>query len=230
MFSIMAALSRPLDPRLDAALQRGVAHLERPERPVLATGWSELDDLLPDRGFSPGVCELAAPHGLGGGTRIALAAVAAAHARSPHAMAAWVDPEGTLYAPGVAQAGVQLERLLVVRPEASAEAVARVVARLASASIFDVLVVDVPREGRGARRAREGEALLRMVRRLAVSAEEHGLASLLLSDSYAARASIWPVSLRLELTRLPAAVSVKVAKERRGRVGTARTLPLREVA
>src|SRR5262249_45624559 len=84
-------------------------------RPALATGWRELDAVLPDHGFPRGVVELAAPHALGGGTSVALSVVRAAQEKDPRAFCAWVDAEGTLYAPGVAQAGVDLRRLLVVR-------------------------------------------------------------------------------------------------------------------
>src|ERR1700735_3384701 len=81
----------------------------------LALAWPELDALLPDGGLPRGVVELAAPHGRGGATSVALAAVRAGQARGKKAWCAWVDPEGTLHAPGVIAAGVELERMVVVR-------------------------------------------------------------------------------------------------------------------
>src|SRR5271154_6163533 len=81
----------------------------------LALGWAELDGLLPDYGLPRGVVELRAPKALGGGTSIALAALRAAHERDPRAWCAWIDPAGTLYSPGVAMAGVDLNRLAGVR-------------------------------------------------------------------------------------------------------------------
>src|SRR5262245_55513117 len=84
---------------------------------ALPSGWAELDAALPDGGLPMGVTELTAPRALGGATLVALAVMRAAHARKPDAWCAWVDPERTLFAPGVARAGVDLKRLLVVRPE-----------------------------------------------------------------------------------------------------------------
>src|ERR1700722_9416635 len=111
----MAVLS-PLD-TVRQQLSALVLRSQRPlERQSLALSWAEFDALLPDGGLPHGVVELAAPLSLGGGTMVALAAIRAAQTRDPRAWCAWIDPTGTLYAPGVVMAGVELHRLFVVRP------------------------------------------------------------------------------------------------------------------
>ncbi|WP_394849624.1 recombinase A [Pendulispora brunnea] len=201
--------------------------------PSLPLDWPELDALLPDGGLPHGVVELTAPQGLGGTTALALAAVRAAHARDTRAWCAWVDPEGTLHAPGVVQAGVDLARLLVVRPPRSE--LARVAVTTASAKAFEVLVVDyhaVPGaiEANGpARSAPKKRAWPEVVfiRKLALAAAEAGTSALLLTDAAAPRAQPWPVALRLELARTVDAMVLRVGKDARGRVGMAKTIPLR---
>ncbi len=111
------------------------------EEAKLCLDWPELDAALPDGGLPRGVVELAAPRALGGGASIALAAVRAAHARNERAWCAWVDPESTLYAPGVVASGVDLARLLVVRPPRTE--LARVAVKVAGARAFDVIAIDM---------------------------------------------------------------------------------------
>ena len=65
-----------------------------------------------------------------------------------------------------------------------------------------------------------------LVRKLALSAEASGSTVLLLTDSTRPRAMPWPVALRLELSRPTRNdLVVRVAKDRRGRIGLVRTLP-----
>lgn len=206
------------------------------ENGTLPLDWPELDAALPDGGLPRGVVELAAPRALGGGTSIALAAVRAAHAKNAKAWCAWVDPEATLYAPGLVSAGVDLARLLVVRPPRGE--LARVAVKVAASRAFDVIVVDVdpvpgaarpimtpgPRSPAARKRAWPSEVL---VRKLALLAAEGGATVLLLTDASAPRAVPWPVALRLEIARKPEAITLRVAKDRRGRGGLAKTVPLR---
>jgi len=196
-----------------------------PERVPLF--WPELEAVLPDQGLPRGVVELAAPRALGGATRIALAAVRGGQGRSPGAWCAWVDPEGTLYAPGVAKAEVDLQRLLVVRP--SRRDLGRVAVKLAQSRAFEVLVLDcsplalVPRgTGGGGTRRRSAVRPEVLVRKLALLAEEGGGTVVLLTDSTEPRPAPWPVALRLELSRAPGGLTVKVARDRLCRLGSAR--------
>jgi recombination protein RecA len=217
---------------------------ERP-RP-LALGWSELDGLLPDGGLPRGIVELSAPGKLGGATSVALAAVRAAQAKSPRAWCAWIDPEGSLHAPGIVAAGVELSRMLVVRTPRFL--LGKVGVKVVGSGAFEVVVVDVdalgeslvgsaerpvPRSSRVAAAPfgrpagpTRGWAPELLVRKLALAAEPSGATVLLLTDASKPRAIPWPVALRLELSRPSAeSLSVRIAKERRGRVGLARSVP-----
>src|SRR5579872_3624094 len=97
------------------------AHVGRLSEPPLAfpplvLPWPGMESVLPDGGFPRGVIELTAPKSLGGATSLALAAVNEGQKRSRGAWCAWVDPDRTLFAPGVASRGIDLGRLLVVCP------------------------------------------------------------------------------------------------------------------
>jgi recombination protein RecA len=199
----------------------------------LALGWPEMDAALPEGGLPRGIVELASPHALGGGTSVALAAVRAAQAKDARTWCAWLDPEGTLYAPGVAMAGVDLARLLVVRPERAD--LGRMAVKVAAARACDVIVVDMdPVAGAraavslGRRKRKKTWPPEVLVRKLALLAASAGASVILLTDSLVPRATSWPVALRLELSRAPSALSVRVAKDRRGKSRLAKTsIPLR---
>jgi recombination protein RecA len=219
------ALLQKLGPRLRLARE------DEGPRP-LKLEWPGLEAALPDGGLPRGIVELAAPGALGGATSLGLSAVRAGQARGPHAWCAWVDPEGTLHAPGVAAAGVDLGRMLVVR--ASRALLGKVAVKLVGSGAFEVVVVDVDVVA-GARRSAspgsKGWAPELLVRKLALAAEPSGATVVLLTDSSRPRSAQWPVALRLELSRPEAsALVVRVAKERRGRVGLAQTVPFLPVA
>lgn len=201
----------------------------------LNLAWPSLSDILPD-GFPRGVVELASHGLLGGATSVALAAVRAGQARAPTAWSAWIDPEATLHAPGVFAAGVDPARMLVVRP--SRPELARVTVKVVASGAFEVVVVDydavagtMPEtspSGGSVPSIRSPEVF---VRKLALAAEPSGMTVLLLSDSSRPRAAMWPVALRLELSRPTRHdLSIRIAKDRRGRVGLAKTVPFQPVA
>jgi len=185
--------------------------------------WPELERALPDRGLPKGVVELACAKGLGGGTRVALAAVRGGQRQG--GWCAWLDPEGSLYAPGVAKAEVDLQRLLVVRPPR--KDLAAVAVKLVQSSAFDVIVIDytppalVKLESAHASRALS-PSLSRsrsvrpevLVRKLALLAEAGGSTVILLTDASEPRPLPWQVALRIELSRSPGALTVKVVKDR----------------
>jgi len=205
---------------------------------ALSLGWPELDAALPEGGIPRGIVELASPHALGGSTTVALAVVRAAQAKDLRTWCAWLDPEGTLYGPGMAMAGVDLTRLLVVRPPRAE--LGRIAVKVAAAHACDVIVIDmdpVPgaevsakgQAGQGTARPRRKRAWPAdvLVRKLALYAEDAGVSILLLTDSLAPRAVPWPVALRLELSRGPDTLALRVAKDRRGKSGLAKTsIPL----
>ncbi len=201
------------------------------EAPSLRLDWPELKAVLPDGGLPRGVVELAAPHALGGSTSLALAAVRAGQQRGEQAFCAWVDPEATLYAPGVAAAGVDLARVLVVVPPRAQ--LGRIALKVVSSGAFEVVVVDMdPVPGAATKTAQgqpkkgRGWAPELLVRKLALAAEPSGATVILLTDTTRPRAAAWPVALRLELSRSHVeSLTVRVAKDRRGRVGLAKTVP-----
>jgi recombination protein RecA len=223
--------------QLGSKVHRAVEAAERP----LALHWPELDAALPDEGLPRGVVELAAPRALGGGTSIALAAVRAGQERAKTTWCAWIDPEGTLHAPGVVAAGVDLARMLVMR--APREQLARTALKVVASGAFEVVVVDVDVVAAGVTAERAGHAagtggasrgVARgevLARKLALAAEPSGSTVVLLTDSAVRHAVPWPVALRLELRRPDArTLSVRVAKDRRGRVGPVRTVPFLPLA
>jgi recombination protein RecA len=132
-------------------------------------------------------------------------------------------------------AGVDLDRMLVVRPPRVQ--LPRVAVKVVASAAFEVVAIDVdpvprargvsagPRErtGGGARRPWPAEVL---VRKLALAAELSGTTVLLLTDGTRPRAMPWPVAMRVELSRpRPNDLVVRVAKDRRGRIGAPRTIP-----
>lgn len=181
---------------------------------------------MPDGGLvRGGVVELCAAGEGALGTSLGLAACAQAQAearaRGAHTpWCAFVDPSGTLYGPGVAASGVELSRLLVVRPPLSA--LSRVALRLAESEAFAVVVVDLTGVVGGRVSVPLG-TWPRVVRRLAMAVEGTGHSVLLLTREADRRPLPLPVAQRLELAR-PAAdkLMVRLAKDQRGRISPAR--------
>lgn len=207
---------------LPAPLEALRGHSVREVRAV-PTGIGELDAALPDGGIPrSAVTELASSSGLGLGTRIALATVAAAQAEArlrggDAAFCAFVDPTSSLHGPGARALGVDLGRLLVVRPPL--DALARTAVRVVSSRVFSVVVVDVSGVP-GATGARDLGAWATAVRRLALAAEGGDTAVLLLTARELARPLPLPVALRVELGQPEKGrLSVRIGKERRGLVG-----------
>lgn len=114
-----AMKSRTLDV-LNEALRRRFPRAvvrEGHDVPALATGVGALDALLPGGGLPLGRITLLCGPPSTGRTGLALAA-AARVTREDGERAAWLDAAGTFHPPSAAAAGVDLERLVVVRPQA----------------------------------------------------------------------------------------------------------------
>lgn len=254
LIDLLASLDRADDPagqagqgRLARLTQLGVSQgtssLVASEKNVLSLDWPELERVLPDRGLPRGVVEIASPISKqgamrGGATTIALSAVRAVHTAPElrsRAWCAWITESNAppLYAPAVAQAGVDLERLLVVRPIPAD--LARTVVKIAASGAFDLVVVDAPSgldgklsiagggspgsgSKRGASRARVDGSVV--IRKLALAAEEKGTTFIVLTNLYTSRAVPWPVALRMEVERRPEAIAVRITKDRRGRASS----------
>lgn len=192
---------------------------------TLPLGLRSVDAALPEGGLPRGVVvELSAPQGLARATTLALSLCASAQADARHrssddtqgAWCAWLDPTATLFAPGAARVGVDLERLLVIRP--GLEDLSRVAVRVAQSHAFSVVVIDtagVP----GCRGETRLDRWVTIVRRLALAVEGSDTTVLLLTDANASRAMPLPAAMRIEIERLAEdKLGLRVAKDRAGRV------------
>jgi len=201
---------------------------------ALPLGIPSIDEALPDGGLPRGaVVELTSMRGLGRATSFALSACASAQAlarlrsgddRTVGAWCAYLDPDATLYAPGVIRAGVDLRRLLVVRPDPSA--LGRVAVRVAASRAFSLLVVDTASlPGVDAHEKPSLDRWANVVRRLALSIERSDTTVLLLTDASAHRSVVLPTAMRIELNQSSVGsarnevLTLRVAKDRQGRVG-----------
>ena len=160
-------------------LRRQIRRMERrPARRegVLGCGSAEVEALLPGGGFARGSLSSLCGGPASGKTFVALSALREAQAGG--GLAAFVDGRGELYPPAALALGVDLARLLIVRPEPARGAVlpglwaAEV---LLGSGAFPAVAIDVSLRGVPAARA---EPLLR---RLRAAAEKGGAAALLLS-------------------------------------------------
>lgn len=223
----MALPAEITDFQLPKGVFRGFGPEADPAR-VLALGIPELDAALPDGGLCRGaVVEVAVASGASLATTLALGAVRAlqTEARLRGGEAPWcafVDPTATLHAPGVAGAGIDLSRLLVVRPPL--EALARTALRVVESQAFAVVVLDAV----GAPGARVDVGLgswPRVIRRLSIAAEAMSGTVLLLTDKSARRPLPLPVAQRIELARpKEQELSLCITKDRRGRVSSPKTI------
>ncbi len=237
MFSIPMALPAHLLERLPTASLRehGVSIGQAPLGPAQANaafslGMEALNRALPDQGLPRGaVVELSIHGGSALGTSLALAACRSAQqAGLEHGgnlpWCAFLDPSGTLYAPGVAAAGVTLERLLVVRP--SVEALSRVALRIVESGACAVTVIDmlgIPGQLMNVSLA----SWLRVVRRMAMGVDGTSHSVILLTDASEQRPLPLPVAQRIELSRpSEAKLMVRVSKDKHGRVSSPRSVAL----
>jgi recombination protein RecA len=197
---------------------------------VLPTGFKALDRALPDGGFPRGqVIEFAIAPGTGMATSLALwtcraAQQAAIKQGDTAAWCAFVDPAATLYAPAVLEAGVDLQRLLVVRPPAAS--ITRTTIRLAEANAFSVIAVDTTGDWEQPQRL-GSQHWVRVVRRLALAIQETHTQIFLITNKRMPRALPLPVALRVELARTGREqLEVKVTKDKRGRISEGQCISL----
>jgi hypothetical protein len=157
---------------------RGEERLPRP----LATGVSSLDALL-GGGLPRGqLSELFGPASSG---RTGLALSAAAGATRGGALVAWVDPADRLDPASVAEAGVDLPRLLWLRGSGDGAALTRAVSAVATvvgSGLFELVVLDLAGLDAEARRL-PGATWIRMQRLI----EERPGVLLLLGQEHTAR-------------------------------------------
>lgn len=224
----MALPAHILD-RLPPAVVRGSSLLaERETVQGLPLGLEELDAALPDAGLlRGGIVELAVSGPSALATSIALLACRSAQQESksrggdPH-WCAFIDPSGSLYAPGVYEAGVALERLLVVRPPV--DALGRVALRLVQAQAFAVTIIDTV--GAPGRQLNVPLGTWpRTLRRISMALEGSSSTLLFITDKQAARPLPLPVAMRIELKRVAEdKLELHVPKDNRGRISRPRSI------
>jgi hypothetical protein len=221
--------------QLEAALE-----FQNNER-VLALGLPALDEVLPQNGLLQGsVIELQVRGASGAATSFALCACRAAQRadrawHSQHSLpaeergnessrrwCAFIDPSASLFAPGIVRLGVELDRLLVVRPDI--DAVERAAIRIAEAKAISLLVIDL--RGALGDLTVSSQRWPRTVRRLALAIKNLATCVLLITSAEPRQALPLPVALRLEFARASAdSFEIRVGKERSGRVSPAREVP-----
>jgi len=162
---------------------------------------------------------------------LAAQSLAAQQAAGPHSTpaldaqrlwCAFIDPSASLFAPGVARLGVELDRLLVVRPEV--DAIERVAVRIAEARAVSLLVIDL--RGTLGSSSMSSQRWPRTVRRLALAVKQLGTCVLLITPAEPRSALPLPVAMRLEFSRARAeSFEIRVGKERSGRVSSPRRVP-----
>src|SRR5687768_6681558 len=174
-------------PCLDVIEPTAAATARAAAAAVLPTGRQVVDAMLPGGGLPCGkLVELAGLRS-SGKTTLALVAAAAATARGERV--AWIEGAAELYPPAAAALGVDLDRLLVVRPGLAA--VARAAEIAARSRAFSLVVADLP-----AGQRIEG----RTSARLRAAARDSSAAMLVLADRAGAVAQ---ASLALEAAARP---------------------------
>jgi hypothetical protein len=129
----------------------------------------------------------------------------------------------------VAHLGVDLEHLLVVRPDV--EAVGRVALRIAEANLVSVLVIDLTgamphgcAKGPG-HPAIDEHSWQRTVRRLALAVKSMPTSVLLITRAEQFQSQPLPTYMRLEFARRSTeSFDLRVAKDRTGRISTAQRI------
>ncbi len=182
---------------------------------VASSGCAAVDALLPGGGFPRGALSELAGSRASGKTAVALWAIAASLVEGR--LAAFVDGRGELYPPAAQALGIDLDRLLIVRPPPAGTAGGREETRralwtaeaLLASGAFAVVAIDVALERPGCGLApADLEATLR---RLRAGAERGGAVGLWLAP--------------LDGTRIRAAVRLEVSggsgglEARRARIG-----------
>lgn len=225
-----ADLLESLSASLNGQARLGFANASKGLPSGLGLGWPELEACLPDQGLARGhVVQLAALHPGALATTLALKACAEAQHQG-HALGtevpwcAYIDPSKSLHAPGVAEFGLRLDRLLVVTPEP--QALASVALRVVRSSVFAVVAVDLS-GGFGFNGVRSLNPWVRAVRQMALALEGQRTVVLLLTDANSRSSLPLPVAQRIELRRSHShQLDLRVAKDRWGRVSGWRRVPL----
>ena len=175
--------------------------LEHVVHPVFATGHVRLDAELPGGGWPAGTLSEVLHDGVGIG-EVSLLAGALARAAESGRLIAWIHPPHLPYAPALAQAGIPLERCLVVRPADREDALWAAEQALKSGACAAALLWMERFTGEYA-----------WLRRLQMAAEA-GRAMAVMFRSTAAEKHSTPSHLRVVLARADGVLKVRIPKRR----------------
>jgi hypothetical protein len=124
-----------------ANLRRQIDNLERPEQvePSRVEHSPSLVELIPGRALGPGSSVEVVGGPCSGKVSVAFTWIAAVTSRG--ALALWIDLPGTFYPPAAECVGVDLSRLLVVRPHNESDG-ARALGIALASGVFEVVMAD----------------------------------------------------------------------------------------
>lgn len=180
--------------------------LELASQPAVATGHARLDAELPGGGWPTGTLSEVLHDGEGIG-EVTFLAGALARASEGNRLVAWINAPHLPYAPALAQAGIPLERCLVVRP-ANREDVLWAAEQALKSGACGAVLLWLGEES--ASRRHDEYAWLR---RLQMAAES-GRAMAVCFRSTAAEKLSTPAHLRVVLGREQGALQVRIPKRR----------------
>lgn len=212
------------------ALKLGLSGQDLPGQDLPGQGQDPWSAMLLSGEWPEGqVSELCLAGGFAGGTSLALNAcrqvqeTGALFSPDP-SWCAFVDPSRSLYAPGVARAGVRLSHLLVVRPRP--EDLVRVTLRLVESQSLPLVIVDLVGTPTHPLEVALGP-WGRVVQRLSRALEGTVSRVLLLTHKDAPRPFPLRVGLRVELTRpAPDQLEYRITRTREGARGEGAALEL----
>lgn len=180
--------------------------LEQSTHPCVATGHAALDAELPGGGWPTGTLSEVLHDGEGIG-EVTFLAGALARATDGNRLVAWINAPHLPYAPALAQAGIPLERCLVIRPANREDALWAAEQALKSGACGAVLLW----LGEQASGARHDEYA--WLRRLQMAAGS-GRAMAIHFRSTAAEGLATPAHLRVVLWKQDGALRVRIPKRR----------------
>jgi hypothetical protein len=179
--------------------------LEHARQPAFRTGYAALDAELPGGGWPSGTLSEVLHEAVGIG-EVTFLAGALARASEANRLVAWINPPHLPYAPALAQAGLALDRCLVVRPANREDALWAAEQALKSGACGAVMLW----LEEGATRRHDEYAWLR---RLQMSAESGRSMAIYFRSTAAERLST-PAHLRVVLSREDGVLKARIPKRR----------------
>jgi cell division inhibitor SulA/protein ImuA len=178
--------------------------LEHVAHRVVATGHERLDAELPGGGWPMGTLTEVLHDGMGIG-EVSFLAGALARASEGERLVAWIAPPYLPYAPAIAQAGLRLDRCMVVRPATREDALWAAEQALKSGACGAVLLWNETQKSEAQEYA--------WMRRLQLAAQS-GDAMAVIYRSTAAERHSSPAHLRVAIAREEGVLKVRIPKRR----------------